>query len=210
VAQIVRKKLFGDHDPYKDLELMPFNGHGFVSNHPCFKEFLSPHFNPKLIVEVGSWMGGSARAMTSVVLDYAQDFEVVCIDTWLGSEEHWVGDQHYPGNRLNLVNGRPTLYQQFLSNNVHKGLDPYITPFPIDSQNGFVAFTKLGLYPDAVYIDAGHDYRSVKNDLSNWASILKKGGVLIGDDWHHPPIKQAVGELFGKVYDRREKFVWIK
>lgn len=207
----VRKKLFGDHDPYKDLELMEYNDHGFVSKHPSFVEFMGPHFSPKIIVEVGTWMGGSARCMASVLLDYCNDFEIVCVDTFLGSEEHWAGDQYYPGNRLQLVNGRPTLYQQFMSNSVHKGLDPYITPFPCDSQNAFIALKKLGVRPDHVYIDAGHDYHSVRNDLINWGSLLKPGGVIIGDDWHHPPIKQAVAEILGpKVYDRREKFVWIK
>lgn len=210
MEKVVRQRLFGLHDPYRDLKVIPYNDHGFMSRHAAFDEFMSTHFNPKLIVEVGTWMGGSARCMADLCLNRYKDFEIVCVDTFLGSEEHWVGDANHQGNRLQLLNGRPILYQQFMSNNVHKGLDPYITPFPIDSQNGFIALKKLGMVLDQVYIDAGHDYHSVKNDLINWSSLLKKGGVLIGDDWHHPPIKHAVADVLGRVYDRGAKFVWIK
>ena len=38
-------------------------------------------------------------------------------------------------------------------------------------------------YFDFIYIDAAHDYDSVKNDLNNWWDKLKNGGILSGHDY---------------------------
>ncbi len=204
----VRDILFGSHDPYANLELLPPNDHGWSSEDLTYKEFIDI-VNPKLIVEVGTWMGGSARALTRTMLEKGvDDFEVVCIDTFLGSFEHWDKTAYL----MSLKNGRPNTYEQFMSNTVHAGYQKWITPFPVDAQNGFLTFQTMNIVPDLVYIDAGHDYHSVWNDLVNWASILRPGGAIIGDDWQHPPIKQAVADVFDmeKVHERGAKFAWIK
>ena len=207
MAKEVRKLLFGDHDPYQNLGLYPFNGHGWSSEHYVFNNFIS-QYKPKLIVEVGTFFGGSARAMTRIALENnIENFELVCIDTFLGSVEHWNRSSFV----LDFKNGRPTIYDQFISNVVHSGYQEYITPFPVDSQNGFLFFQEKNIIPDLVYIDAGHDYESVKRDLYNWASLVNLGGIIIGDDWHHPPIKQAVADTFkDNILEFGEKFVWIK
>ena len=205
-SEKVRTLLYGSHDPYENLDLLPVNNHGWASENPCYNDYISA-IRPKLIVEVGTWMGGSARAFTRHCLENSiNDFEVVCVDTFLGSVEHWNRSSYL----MTFKNGRPTVYDQFLSNTVHAGYQKYITPFPIDSQNGFLTLQQFGVIPDMIYIDAGHDYESVKNDIINWTSILRPGGVLIGDDWHHPPIKCAVKDTIGSVIDRGAKFVWIK
>ena len=38
-------------------------------------------------------------------------------------------------------------------------------------------------YFDFIYIDAAHDYRSVKEDLEAWWPKLKSGGILSGHDY---------------------------
>jgi hypothetical protein len=39
-------------------------------------------------------------------------------------------------------------------------------------------------YFDLVYIDALHDYDSVRNDILAWKPKIRKGGTLAGHDWH--------------------------
>lgn len=53
---------------------------------------------------------------------------------------------------------------------------------------------------DVVYIDAAHDYESVKADILAWRPKLKPGGILAGHDYgpHAPGVIQAVDELIGK------------
>jgi hypothetical protein len=60
-----------------------------------------------------------------------------------------------------------------------------------------------------VFIDASHDYESVKADVKAWLPKVKKGGYLAGHDWHHEPVKRAVIEVLGEV-DEFDGDCWIK
>ena len=64
---------------------------------------------------------------------------------------------------------------------------------------------------DFVYIDAGHDYKSVSADLEAWFPKVKRGGLIMGDDyaegyWEGPEKKKftkfevikAVDDFFGE------------
>jgi len=203
----VRNILYPNQNPYENMEVLPFNNHGWASNHSAFAEVIA-EIKPQLIVEVGTWIGGSSRTMVEQCLaNGIKDFEIVCIDTFLGSVEHWNRTSYLMTHK----NGRPTIYEQFISNTIHAGYQNYVTPFPVDSQNGFLTLKHFNITPDLVYIDAGHDYFSVKNDLDNWSSILKPGGILIGDDYFNFDIKRAVKESLGEVEDRGNvKFFWRK
>ena len=207
----IRNKIHGTNDPYANLDLLPEDLQGWASEAPVFLEVIEK-LKPKTIIEVGSWKGRSAIHMTQLALLHcdARELEVVCVDTWLGSVEHWVDNIDFKNF---MRNGRSRLYEQFLSNVIHKGLQNNITPFPIDSIIAYEVCAKLGIVADLIYIDAGHDYTSVCNDLFNWSSILREGGYLIGDDWFHQPIKKAAYETFGEdkvIPYGEDKFVWIK
>lgn len=201
---IVRNLLFPSHDLYGGLEVLPFNNHGWASEAPEFAMAIAL-CNPSLIVEVGTWMGGSARNMANQIKN-VPNAEVVCIDTFLGSVEHWTRESYLMTNK----NGRPNIYEQFLSNNLHCGLRDIITPFPCDSINGYLTLKKFNIVPDMVYVDAGHDYDSVKADITRWGEILRVGGVMLLDDAHHPPIQQAVADAIPTATRSGNKFIWQK
>ena len=48
-----------------------------------------------------------------------------------------------------------------------------------------------------LYLDAGHDYNSVMNDLVTWYSKVVKGGVIAGHDFLNPAygVERAVKEF---------------
>jgi len=48
---------------------------------------------------------------------------------------------------------------------------------------------------DFVFIDADHEYESVKKDIVAWTPKLKPGGMLCGHDTHFSGVKQAIQEL---------------
>lgn len=207
--QAVRKLLFQSHDPYQDLTVLPFNTHGWNSNSPAFEQAISRVSGKcDLIIEVGTWMGGSARTMAALLRAKGiQDFEIVCVDTYLGSVEHWTRQAYL----MTFNNGHPTIYHHFLSNAVHTGTTDVLTPFPCDSINAYETLKIFNVVPDLIYIDAGHDYESVKADIHRWKDILRPGGVLLLDDAHHPPIQKAVEEeLQGQAERVAEKFLWTK
>jgi hypothetical protein len=54
---------------------------------------------------------------------------------------------------------------------------------------------------DCVYIDANHDYDSVKEDILSWINKIKKGGILSGHDYHYGSggVYEALLELFKNI-----------
>ncbi len=53
---------------------------------------------------------------------------------------------------------------------------------------------------DFVYIDAKHDYKSVKEDILAWLPMVKPGGFIAGHDYEfYPGVKKAVDEIFKDV-----------
>lgn len=66
-------------------------------------------------------------------------------------------------------------------------------------------------YFDLVFIDAMHDYESVKNDISLWLPKVKKGGVLSGHDYETEPpgVKKAVDEIFSNITVDSVSTVWM-
>lgn len=206
----VRKLLFGDHDPYQNFTPIEKSllFQGWDSCNPIFEEVIR-EAQPKLIIEVGTWVGGSAVHMANLCKEIYgnNDFEIVCIDTFCGSYEHW----NRTASAMAFVNGRPSIYEAFISNVIRANHQDVITPFPVDSRNANIFLKEAKIEPDLVYIDAGHDEISVQLDLIHFAAILKKDGRLIGDDYNSPTVKAAADYVFqDKIIDRGMKYLWIK
>ena len=56
---------------------------------------------------------------------------------------------------------------------------------------------------DLVYIDAAHDYNSVKQDILTWLPKIKKGGFIAGHDYRYDPnigVYEAVNDIFVNDY----------
>lgn len=51
---------------------------------------------------------------------------------------------------------------------------------------------------DCVFIDALHDYASVREDIAVWTPLVRPGGVLAGHDFNHkwPGVERAIAEAF--------------
>jgi predicted O-methyltransferase YrrM len=164
-------------DPYNNIELLPFDGHGWYSNANQISQLINAH-HVKTVVEVGSWMGLSTRHIASIL---PEGGKVYAVDHWLGSEEH----KYHPT--------LSQLYQQFLSNVIHAGLTNKIIPIRMDSLAAASHLTAiLTNPPDLIYIDAGHDTKSVYDDLCAYYPLVQENGILCGDDWGWKSVQIAV------------------
>ena len=85
---------------------------------------------------------------------------------------------------IDLIFARPSLHQQYSN----------ITQITEDSSKAALNFKDFSV--DMSYIDASHDYSSVKKDLSAWWPKTKK--ILSGHDYKHgnfPGCTQAIDEF---------------
>ncbi len=169
--------------------------HGWFQscNARLLKRVLGPQ--TKLLVELGSWLGKSARFM----LRAAPGATIICIDHWRGSAEHHAPRQPIGGTwkcptEWADVNGKlPRLHETFLRN-----MWPWrdrVVPLRGDTVTGLRELGRLRLAPDLVYIDAGHGYENVRADLRT-ALELFPAARIAGDDWiYFEGVRRAVGEL---------------
>lgn len=146
---------------------------------------------PKVIVEVGSWKGLSVLSMAKECQRLGLDTTIICVDTWLGSEEHWRTSPH----DLGLINGRPTLYQIFVANMIHEKLTDIVIPLSLPSVAAADLLKSLGVESDLTYIDASHDYDSVSLDLKKYWQIRSKNGIIFGHDIGWAPVEEAVKDF---------------
>ncbi len=179
-----------DHGKY------PLDISGWNFEMPTF-ERLMKEVRPSLVVEVGTWKGGSAIRMANLSRELGLDTKVLCIDTWLGSGEFW-NYQNDPDryNSLQLCCGYPQVYYQFLANVVKSHLTGVIIPLPITSAIGARLLADREVQADLIYIDGSHDYEDVLADIKAYYPLVRPGGVLFGDDmvecW--PGVERAVRE----------------
>lgn len=166
---------------------------GWGSSHPYFRDYID-RIRPGLIVEIGTWLGGSAIHMGRLLRAAGlTDSCIVCVDTWLGSSEHFL---HAPARRqLKIANGRATFYDDFMQNVVDRGLQDIIVPFSITSIAAVEVLRERSLVPDLIYVDGDHSVRGFRADLELYWDILRPGGCMIGDDFHWQEVHMTVIEF---------------
>ena len=201
-----------DKSPYEGFDPSPWPDdlQGWASDHPVLLRAIDA-FEPRSILEIGSWKGRSAINMARHVKNRGLASEVVCVDTWLGSSEHWLKEQPDWFRSLLIHHGRPQLYNTFLSNVVRAGLQDTITPFPCTSETACIVLGKLNFYFDVCYVDAAHEYAAVKRDLTGAWPLLREPGVMIGDDYDWKGVRDAVDEfaLEKGVFVHQEAEKWV-
>ena len=183
---MIRDRLFRNADIYSKLKSKPsqVDMQGWGSDHPILPWTIE-QLRPNLIIEVGTRKGRSAINMANKMKELELQGEILCIDTWLGSSEHWLaGESNLDWwESLKIKNGLPRLYETFLNNVIANQCEKYITPLPITSEAAFQILKSLSVTAPMIYIDAGHQYESVLRDLEMYWQLLEDGGVMILDDY---------------------------
>ena len=154
---------------------------------------------PLLVVEVGSWKGLSSVCMAETLKTMGfTNFNILCVDTWLGAPEFWTYgiDESHRGVSLNIVDGYPSVFKTFTRNVKLSNCHDVIAPFPLSSQQALEVCKYYKLEADVIYIDASHEYEAVKSDIEGWMQVLKNGGTMFGDDYSQawPGVVRAVNE----------------
>ena len=134
------------------------------------------------VVEIGCWTGRSTCALANA----AHPSIVHAVDTWQGS----------PGEISADLAAERDVYAQFL-NNVAVFTAGNVEVHQMGWRDYFAKhFDRVRF----IHIDAEHSYREVKDNIEAVLPLMVPGGVICGDDAHHPPVQQAVLETLGNAY----------
>lgn len=146
------------------------------------------------IAEIGSWRGRSARVMMD-----NSDSVLFCTDTWADNaygNPGWWTESDGP----EFCKMKDWLWDEFRKN-LADSMSRIVTA-RTTSVEAAGWYAKSGFKFDAIFIDAGHDYDSVMNDIIAWRPLLAEGGMFMGHDYHpntNPEVVKAVDELVGPV-----------
>ena len=129
------------------------------------------------LVEVGSFHGKSAAYMAEQIRHRGLPWRLHCVDnfTWGG----WSGNQGDP---------KVACYRN-LDEYIKAGIVTIVPSASVEAAKQ-CPFKNLA----AVWIDAGHDYASVRADIAAWTPLIKPGGIIGGDDYGMDGVEQAVKE----------------
>uniref|UniRef100_A0A914DV34 Class I SAM-dependent methyltransferase n=1 Tax=Acrobeloides nanus TaxID=290746 RepID=A0A914DV34_9BILA len=74
-------------------------------------------------------------------------------------------------------------YSTFLKNMILSGLNHMVHTLRLPSAAAAHVLHCFKIDADMIYIDADHDYESVLRDVRLYYSLLKKNGIIFGDDY---------------------------
>jgi hypothetical protein len=173
---------------------------------------LITEYKPETIIEVGTWLGGSAFTMCESIKANNLNAKLYCVDTWLGALEFidpTLGMMDADRD-LMLYKGYPQIYYQFLTNVKHTGNEGIIKPIPNTSAIASRYFKNNNIKAEIIYIDGSHDEEDVYSDLTNYLPLAEK--VIFGDDYHLMGVGVAVGKFCvekGLAFELFDNNFWI-
>jgi hypothetical protein len=176
-----------------DLRVVPIwqNIPGWFSepDAECYRRIAAEIPEGGALAEIGVWQGRSLAALASFLGE--KKIKIYAIDTF-------VGTPGLPTEQI-LQSTGINLKDVFEDNMRKAGLTDSLTVLQSTSLNASCQFTPKSL--DAVFIDAAHDYDSVRRDIMTWLPAIKPGGIIAGHDYdgQYPGLMQAVNERFQNV-----------
>ena len=158
---------------------------------------------PKIFLEVGVFHGVTARNVCELLHNiHGKEFKYIGLD--LFEESHENKDEIIPNTKFS--NPLKTIFFKYV-----KRQNPYSLDAVKDLLNKFkdnihlikgnsnkilneIDMKKI----DYVFLDGGHEYNTVKNDLECCKEVILSNGVILCDDYdlsYAPGVKKAIDEF---------------
>ena len=158
---------------------------------------------PKVFLEVGVFHGVTARNVCELLSQiHKNDFKYIGLDLFEKNQDN----EFEVIPNTNFSNPFKKIYFKYI-----KKQDPYSIDAVKDLLKKFkdninlikgnsnlilkkIDMTKI----DYVFLDGGHDYDTVRNDLNNCIDVVKRNGTILCDDYnlsYAPGVKKAIDEF---------------
>lgn len=141
---------------------------------------LIEEYRPKVCVELGTWLGASAIPVARSIARWGGTLS--CVDTWAGDLNEDGGSQ------LGKV---PVMLMTCARAIVEAGVGANVRLIPAMTLDAARYWSEP---IDFLYVDADHGYKGVTADLEAWIPHVKRGGLIVGDDYGsslYPGVKEA-------------------
>jgi len=156
---------------------------------------------PKNFLEIGVFHGVTSRNVCEILYSlHGNDFKFTGIDLF-SNDKKVLNDEHAP--KTTFSNPLKTIYYNFIIRSdpydiesVNKLLRKFEKNINIIKGNSKDVLKEINLDGiDYVFLDGGHKYETVKNDLENLTQIVNNKGTILCDDYdlsYVPGIKKAI------------------
>ena len=156
---------------------------------------------PKNFLEIGVFHGVTSRNVCEMLyLLHGNGFKFTGID--LFSHEAGSKDDYIPNTEFSnplkkiyynyIIRLNPYSYQSVL-----KLLKKFEKNINIIKGNSNEILKEIPIIFDYVFLDGGHKYETIKNDLKNLTQVINNGGIILCDDYnlsYAPGVKKAIDD----------------
>ena len=161
---------------------------------------------PKIFLEIGVFHGVTARNICELLYQtHKNDFKYIGLDLFVENEEN--KNEVIPNNTFN--NPLKRIFFKYIKKQnpysleaVRDLLKKFEKNVHLIQGNSNKVLKKIDMSKiDYVFLDGGHEYNTVMNDLDNCIEVIKKGGTVLCDDCNlgsAPGVKRAVDEFAKK------------
>ena len=171
---------------------------------------------PKVFLEVGVFHGVTARNICELLHKiHKNDFKYIGLDLFEENEEN--KSEVIPNTSFS--NPLKNLFFKFIKKQnpyskeaVQDLLSKFKNNIDLIKGNSNSVLKKIDMSKiDYVFLDGGHAYQTVKNDLENCIEVVESNGTILCDDYNlgaqAPEVKIAIDE-FVKKYNFKCKILW--
>ena len=161
---------------------------------------------PKFFLEVGVFHGVTARNVCELLYQiHKDDFKYIGLD--LFEENKDTKSEIIPNT--NFSNPFKKLYFKYIKKQnpysieaVEDLLKKFKKNIHLIKGNSNLILKKIDMAKiDYVFLDGGHDYETIKNDLNNCIEVINNKGTILCDDYnlsYAPGVKKAIDEFVKK------------
>ena len=156
---------------------------------------------PKNFLEIGVFHGVTSRNVCEMLyLLHGNGFKFTGID--LFSYEEVSKNDYMP--KTTFSNPLKTIYYNYIirldpysHQSVLKLLKKFEKNINIIKGNSNKILKEIPIIFDYVFLDGGHKYETIKNDLKNLTQVINNGGIILCDDYnlsYAPGVKKAIDD----------------
>ena len=161
---------------------------------------------PKVFLEVGVFHGVTAKNVCELLYSiHGNSFKYIGLDLFIESDEN--KNEVIPNTKFS--NPLKTIYFKYIKRKdpyseeaVEELLKKFKDNVSLIKGNSNVILKNIDLTEvDYVFLDGGHSYETVINDLNCCIKVINSGGTILCDDYdlfQAPGVKKAIDEFVNK------------